>query len=210
MTSCIPDDLRQHAKPARAAADISAAADAPPPLGTGPRSVEAPPVTEAIRSPAPTDAEGSTATKTAGSDGDIVGEGVTHGGAIADTSASDESGAAAHAKSSIFARDETAPIHVVPMRVIHRPLPSELDEQKVQSFMQEMQAGDVFTPIEVIKVRAPLKTDPSGTVQNFYFSMGGCHRYEATKRLGLPNIRARIIEVPPAAMRMYLGVGSPF
>ncbi|TXT11085.1 hypothetical protein VHUM_01836 [Vanrija humicola] len=163
MTSCIPDDLRQLAKPTTATGDDNAVGDTPAPA-----------------------APASAAT---------------------DTTSSDE---AAHAKSSIFARDENAPVHVVPMRVIHRPLPSELDESKVQSFMKEMQAGDVFTPIEVIKVRAPLKTDPNGTVQNFYFSMGGCHRYEATKRLGLPNIRARIIEVPPAAMRMYLGAGSPF
>ncbi|KAL7422950.1 hypothetical protein Q5752_002248 [Cryptotrichosporon argae] len=96
------------------------------------------------------------------------------------------------------------------MRVIHRPLPSELDEDKVQGFMREMQAGDIFTPIEVIKVRAPLKTDPTAGLHNFYFAMGGCHRYEATKRLGLETIRARIIEVPAAQMRVYLGAGSPF
>lgn len=72
------------------------------------------------------------------------------------------------------------------------------------------QAGGVFTPIEVLKVRSPLKSDPAGAVRNFYFAMGGCHRYEATKRLGLESIRARIIEVPPSQMRIYLGAGCPF
>jgi sulfiredoxin len=72
------------------------------------------------------------------------------------------------------------------------------------------QSGDTFTPIEVVKVRSPLKTDPKGQVHNFYFAMGGCHRYEATKRLGLETIRARIIEVPASQMRVYLGAGSPF
>ena len=43
--------------------------------------------------------------------------------------------------SSIFARNEKGPIHNVPMRVIHRPLPSELDEEKVKSFMREMEVG---------------------------------------------------------------------
>lgn len=73
-----------------------------------------------------------------------------------------------------------------------------------------MQKGDAFTPIEVVKVQAPLKSDPEGKVHNFYFSVGGCHRFEATKRLGWPTIRARIIQVPPSNMRIYLGAGCPF
>ncbi|WVW80908.1 hypothetical protein I302_102899 [Kwoniella bestiolae CBS 10118] len=112
--------------------------------------------------------------------------------------------------SSIFARNEEAPIHNVPMRVIRRPLPSELDEGKVQTFMEEMKAGDTFTPIEIIKVKSPLKINPTGPAETFYFAMGGCHRYEATKRLGLETIRAKIIEVPAKQMRVYLGAGSPF
>lgn len=40
--------------------------------------------------------------------------------------------------SSVFARDG-APVHNVPMAVIRRPLPSELDEAKVAAFMEEMQ-----------------------------------------------------------------------
>lgn len=141
--------------------------------------------------------------------------------------------------SSVFSRAEDAPVHNVPMRVINRPLPSELDENKVKAFMAEMevgyfvtvllvchciishdsdsddcesyiQRGDSFTPIEVVKVKAPLKTDPTGPPQVFYFAMGGCHRYEATKRLGWETIRARIINVPANQMRIYLGSGSPF
>lgn len=73
-----------------------------------------------------------------------------------------------------------------------------------------IQRGDSFTPIEVVKVKAPLKTDPTGPPQVFYFAMGGCHRYEATKRLGWETIRARIINVPANQMRIYLGSGSPF
>lgn len=43
-------------------------------------------------------------------------------------------------ESSIFARDD-APVHNVPMAVIRRPLPSELDEAKVQAFMEEMKVS---------------------------------------------------------------------
>lgn len=77
-------------------------------------------------------------------------------------------------------------------------------------FSQFFQAGDRFTPIEIIKVKSPLKTNPTGPIEVFYFAMGGCHRYEATKRLGYETIRAKIIEVPPKQMRIYLGAGSPF
>lgn len=40
-------------------------------------------------------------------------------------------------KSSVFARGE-GEVHIVPMSVIQRPLPSELDENKVLAFMEEM------------------------------------------------------------------------
>lgn len=40
-------------------------------------------------------------------------------------------------QSSAFARGEGA-VHVVPMSVIRRPMPSELDEDKVAAFMEEM------------------------------------------------------------------------
>ena len=43
------------------------------------------------------------------------------------------------ATGSIFSR--SAPTYNVPMRVIHRPLPSELDEDKVQAFMAGMQVS---------------------------------------------------------------------
>ncbi|WVF67938.1 hypothetical protein IAT40_002700 [Kwoniella sp. CBS 6097] len=112
--------------------------------------------------------------------------------------------------SSVFSRSDSAPVHNVPMRVIRRPLPSELDENKVLTFMEEMKGGDTFTPIELVKVKSPLKSNPTGPPEVFYFAMGGCHRYEATKRLGLETIRARIIEVPASQMRVYLGAGSPF
>lgn len=47
--------------------------------------------------------------------------------------------------SSAFARGEGA-VHVVPMSVIRRPMPSELDESKVQAFMAEMRFVDFERP----------------------------------------------------------------
>jgi sulfiredoxin len=40
-------------------------------------------------------------------------------------------------QSSAFARTD-GEVHIVPMSVIRRPLPSELDESKVLTFMEEM------------------------------------------------------------------------
>jgi sulfiredoxin len=83
-------------------------------------------------------------------------------------------------------------------------------EPDVCSWLIQTQKGDIFTPVEIIKVRSVLKSDPDGPVHNFYMQLGGCHRFEASKRLGLESIRARIIEAPASQMRIYLGAGSPF
>ncbi|WVQ95502.1 hypothetical protein IAU59_002599 [Kwoniella sp. CBS 9459] len=148
--------------------------------------------------PASSTSESSTSTFNANANANANAENSTNGG-------TDD-----RPTSSIFSRSDAAPVHNVPMRVIRRPLPSELDENKVLTFMEEMKGGDTFTPIELVKVKSPLKSNPSGPSEVFYFAMGGCHRYEATKRLGLETIRARIIEVPASQMRVYLGAGSPF
>ncbi|GAA5904924.1 hypothetical protein JCM5296_001735 [Sporobolomyces johnsonii] len=107
-----------------------------------------------------------------------------------------------HVNFSKFANAD-APTVQVPMSVINRPLPSELDENKVQQFMKDIQAGDNFTPIEVLRTEAP-------DGKKYYMAFGGCHRYEAHKRLQSETIPGRIINVPPASIRMYLGAGCPF
>lgn len=49
-----------------------------------------------------------------------------------------------------------------------------------------MQRGDDFTPIEVLWVQRG--------VDNFYFAFGGCHRWEAHKRLNRPTIKAKLVK----------------
>ncbi|GAA5907055.1 hypothetical protein JCM6882_005157 [Rhodosporidiobolus microsporus] len=109
---------------------------------------------------------------------------------------------AQHVNFSKFATGD-APTVQVPMSVINRPLPSELDQSKVERFMEDIEKGDDFTPIEVLRTIAP-------DGQQYYFAFGGCHRYEAHKRLKSETIPGRIINVPPASIRMYLGAGCPF
>ncbi|GAA5823610.1 hypothetical protein JCM11251_000697 [Rhodosporidiobolus azoricus] len=109
---------------------------------------------------------------------------------------------AQHVNFSKFANAD-APTVQVPMRVINRPLPSVLDQSKVERFMEDIKKGDDFTPIEVLRTEAP-------DGKQYYFAFGGCHRYEAHKRLKSETIPGRIINVPPSAIRMYLGAGCPF
>ncbi|WIA11405.1 hypothetical protein OEZ85_011523 [Tetradesmus obliquus] len=82
----------------------------------------------------------------------------------------------------------------MPVSAINRPLPSTLDNSKVQQFVQDMQAGAVFTPIEVAWVQ--------DNWDNYYFAFGGCHRWAAVKQLGLPTIRARLIRDGMAAQHL--------
>ncbi|KAL8279895.1 hypothetical protein RQP46_007745 [Phenoliferia psychrophenolica] len=106
------------------------------------------------------------------------------------------------ATSSVFAAKER-PSHDVPMSIINRPLPSQLDEAKVARFMEDIKAGDDFTPIEVLRCVAP-------DGQKYYFAFGGCHRFEAVKRLKHEHIKGIIIDVPPSSIRLYLGASCPF
>ncbi|EGU12880.1 Sulfiredoxin [Rhodotorula toruloides ATCC 204091] len=152
--------------------------------------------------------------------------------------------AAQHVNFSKFATT-ASPTVDVPMAVINRPVPSQLDEDKVLRFMEDIkvrpgqiqarrkradlslasppslpsattpglfltapsavnwQKGDDFTPIEVLRCVAP-------DGQKYFFAFGGCHRYEAHKRLKSETIPGRIINVPPSAIRMYLGASAPF
>ena len=68
---------------------------------------------------------------------------------------------------------------------------------QVTTFVKEMQRGDDFTPIEVLWVQ---KGD-----DDFYFAFGGCHRWEAHKRLNRPTIKAKLVKTTPKSLSIYLG-----
>lgn len=53
--------------------------------------------------------------------------------------------------SSVFVAVD-APVYDMPISAINRPLQSQLDPEKVQQFVADMQTGATFTPIEVAHV----------------------------------------------------------
>jgi len=66
-------------------------------------------------------------------------------------------------------------LFAVPLSIINRPIMPEIDEDKVATFMEDMEAGDDFPPIEVLRVVMP-GDKPSEPERRYYFSFGGCHR----------------------------------
>lgn len=68
---------------------------------------------------------------------------------------------------------------------------------QVATFVQEMQRGDDFTPIEVLWVQ-------KGN-DDFYFAFGGCHRWAAHKRLERPTIKAKLVKTTAKSLSVYLG-----
>ncbi|GAA5813783.1 hypothetical protein MFLAVUS_007270 [Mucor flavus] len=93
----------------------------------------------------------------------------------------------------------------VPMSVINRPIPSQLDKEKVEHMKEVLQTPErenELTPIDVHHVHHK--------GQDYYFAFGGCHRWAASKELGRETIRAKLIETPASVIKTYLGSSSPF
>ncbi|KAI7892203.1 ParB/Sulfiredoxin [Mucor mucedo] len=93
----------------------------------------------------------------------------------------------------------------VPMSVINRPIPSQLDKEKVENMktiLQIPERENELTPIDVHHVKHK--------GQDYYFAFGGCHRWEANKELKRETIKAKLIETPASVIKTYLGSSSPF
>eukprot|EP01063_Lacrimia_lanifica_P017019 TRINITY_DN23709_c0_g1_i1.p2 TRINITY_DN23709_c0_g1~~TRINITY_DN23709_c0_g1_i1.p2 ORF type:complete len:115 (+),score=20.54 TRINITY_DN23709_c0_g1_i1:49-393(+) len=90
--------------------------------------------------------------------------------------------------------DGRGDVHNVPLGVISRPLESALNHSKVDSLcdtLKELEARGADAE-EVRRVVPPVTIlwAQGRNGGNYYFGFGGCHRYNAYKKLGRADIPA--------------------
>jgi uncharacterized ParB-like nuclease family protein len=83
-------------------------------------------------------------------------------------------------------------IQEIPLTKIRRPLPRQIDNNKVETLMESITKEGLREPIEVLEVEGK------------YYGFSGCHRFEAHRRLGKETIKCRVRKASPSVLRLHL------
>ncbi len=83
-------------------------------------------------------------------------------------------------------------IQEIPLKQIHRPLPRQTDQGKVERLAGSIAQEGLHEPIEVLQVEGK------------YYGFSGCHRYEAHQLLGKETIKCKVRRAPRSVLKIRL------
>lgn len=100
---------------------------------------------------------------------------------------------------------ETGNIQMMPLSAIIRPIPSRLDNCKVErlkkDLTEDMERDDI-DPIDVLHIIG----SEGG---HYFYAFGGCHRYAAYTQMKKEWVKVRLVPSTLATLRLYLGDSTP-